>query len=617
MSKNYENPLTFPLNEQSLRRSSQFKAPFISWPAAEPDEQMQQRVHSSSHSMPPSNGAAHYSVPTMPFFHAPATPFDALAATPPLAMPDRTRQMSQGVLITSLPPVVLPESKGVVQRLLSRVPRRILGFSVVGGSVMMGGIILLFVLVHFLHVEEHLAYLIQAVTSIETNFFLNRFLNWKERDGHLAAQWLKFHSTSTITFPLNQIIFALLTWIGVHYLLVTLIGAGIAAIVNYLANDRFVFHRQDITKRETAHVQSIQPLVSIAHVGIVIPVRNSQRTIRACLASVLEQEYTGQISVFLVGNVPEQDATWSVLGDLIGDPRVYCIQIRRPASWTGRDANLKRYCGCEAAVTAGADALVLLDSQVVPPRDWLERSVHLLQHYAIDGVAGRSSRHPGDNTLPGLYQDCSLFSEWPTYGETSYLSRETFGKARGLPVTNNLLISKRVWEHIHRQWPLKATYSWEDFRLDWEIVCAGYVLCCTDTVCVYRNHQPKFRLAKHFAAGAGAMTFYRENAACPYVKHMLFKAAVITGITFLLGTVLFSAVALGNTLLLALVSSCIGCALFALGIVSVMKARDMRGMLFPLLDILHIGLWIAGAAYVGWREEETDTSLADAMVAWR
>jgi putative flippase GtrA len=120
---------------------------------------------------------------------------------------------------TTPPSVVsLPESQRGFQRLPSLVPRRILGFSVVGGSVLIGGIVLLFVLVHFLHVEEHLAYLIQAITSIETNFFLNRFLNWKERDGHLAAQWLKFHSTSAITFPLNQALFALLTWIGVQYL---------------------------------------------------------------------------------------------------------------------------------------------------------------------------------------------------------------------------------------------------------------------------------------------------------------------------------------------------------------------------------------------------------------
>ncbi len=482
---------------------------------------------------------------------------------------------------------------------------------------MIGGIALLFVMVHFLHVEEHLAYLIQAITSIETNFTLNRFLNWKERDGHLAVQWLKFHSTSAITFPLNQILFALLTWIGVQYLVVTVIGAGVAAIVNYFANDRFVFHRQDDTKRETIRLPSVEPLIPIRHVGVVVPVRNSQRTIRTCLTSILEQDYPGEVSVFLVGNVPEQDATWSVLGDILGDSRVHCIQIRRPAGWIGRDANMKRYCGCEVAAYAGVDALALIDSQVVPPRNWLSRSVHLLQHYHIDGVAGRSYRYPGDNTLPSLYQDCSLFSEWPSFGKTFFLTKESFGKARGLPVTNNLLITKRAWEQIHRCWPLKAIYSWEDYRLAWEMVRMGHVICCTDTIYVYRNHRRKFRLLKHFSAGAGAMTFYREDPTCLYTRRMLVKAGIVAVSAILFGILIIAAAVLGEDLLLPMLSGSIGFSWLALGIVSAVKARDIRGLLFPVLDTVHIGIWIAGAAYGIWRREAMHKTLADLLVAWR
>ncbi len=492
-----------------------------------------------------------------------------------------------------------------------------MGFSVVGGSVMIGGITLLFILVHFLHVEEHLAYLIQAITSIETNFFLNRFLNWKERDGHLTVQWLKFHSTSAVTFPLNQILFALLTWIGVQYLVVTVIGAGVAAIVNYFANDRFVFHRQDDTKRETIRIQSVKPLIPIRHVGVIIPVRNSQRTIRACVTAILEQDYPGKVSVFLVGNVPEQDSTWSVLGDILGDSRVHAIQIRRPSEWVGRDANLKRYCGCEAAISAGVDVLALIDSQVVPPRDWLSRSVHLLQHFHIDGVAGRSYRNPEDVTFPGLYQDHSLFSEWPSFGEAFFLTRASFGKARRLPVTNNLLISKRTWEQIHRRWPLKAIYSWEDFRLAWEMVSTGHVVCCTDSVYVYRHHQPKFRLVKHFSAGAGAVTLYREDPTCLYARKMLFKAGLVTVSAVLFGILLIASAALGKDLFLEMLGGSAGLAWLVLGIVSAVKARDIRGLLFPLLDTVHISFWIAGAAYVTWRREATDTKLADLLVAWR
>ena len=128
-----------------------------------------------------------------------------------------------------------------------RIPKRILGFSLVGGGVMLGGIAFLFILVQFFHVEKHVAYILQAIASIETNFLLNRFFNWKDRKGKFLSQWIKFHSTSAVTFPLNQALFALLTWLGVSYLLITFIGAGIAALVDYFANDRFVFHHKSIS----------------------------------------------------------------------------------------------------------------------------------------------------------------------------------------------------------------------------------------------------------------------------------------------------------------------------------------------------------------------------------
>ena len=502
-------------------------------------------------------------------------------------------------------------------RLQSLLPRRIFGFSVVGGSVMLGGIILIFLLVHFLKVEQHLAYLIQAVVSIETNFFLNRFLNWKERDGNLAMQWLKFHSTSAITFPLNQVLFAFMTWLGVQYLIVTVIGAGVAAIVNYLANDRFVFHRLDIAKRETDRIAFHQKLVRFPHIGVVIPVRNSQRTIRACLTAVLKQRYTGQISIFLIGNVPEQDATWNALEDLLLDERIQCIQLRRPADWLGRDANMKRYFGCDAAVAAGADIIALLDSQVVPPENWLDNALYFFRHYHIDGLAGGSYRLPEDYSFPAVYQDSSLFSEWPRFGEAFFLNQRNFGKARGLPVTNNLFITREVWKQIHRQWPLKATYSWEDFRLAWEIVREGYTFCCTDSVYVYRNHQSKFRFVKHVAAGAGAVTFYHEEQDCAYVRQMLLKAALVTASLFLASALFISIAALGSMLMLALLSASIAFIFIIFGIVSTVIARDLRGIVFPVLDILHIGFWIIGAVSVMWRRESDNAFFAEILVANR
>ncbi len=179
------------------------------------------------------------------------------------------------------------------------------------------------------------------------------------------AQWIKFHSTSAVTFPLNQALFALLPWLGVSYLLFTFIGAGIAALVNYFANDSFVFHHKSISPSHASQqFPTAYASVWLPHVGVIIPIRNAQRTIRQCLSSLLQQEYAGKISFFLVGNVSEQDMTWNVLDDFAQDPRIHCIQIQRPSSWVGRDANIKRYVGCEVALSEGIEVLAFTDSQV-------------------------------------------------------------------------------------------------------------------------------------------------------------------------------------------------------------------------------------------------------------
>lgn len=513
-----------------------------------------------------------------------------------------------------------PSSNSPVSSLIRRIlSKRLMGFSLVGGGVMVGGILFLFILVHFLHVEQHIAYLLQAIVSIESNFFLNRFLNWKERNGNLFAQWIKFHSTSAVTFPVNQALFAVLTGLGISYLIVTIIGAGVAAVINYIANDRFVFHKARAVDPETVRMRAIQPITTFPHIGVIIPVRNSQRTIRQCIESVLKQRYPGRVDIFIVGNSPQQDGTWQALGDLINHPAIHCIQITRPYNWSGRDANLKRYSGCKTAFAANVDVIALLDSQVTVSESWLLQAATLMHEYHIDGVAGRSSRPSGDHSFTNLYQDCSLFSEWPTFGGDFFLSKASFGKAKGLPITSNLLITRQVWERMHEHWPLQVTYSWEDFRLVWEIMCAGYTLFCTDAIRVFRNHKRKFRLAKQFAAGAGAISFYRDYTDCSYAKWRILKAYLVAAVALSLPMLLITAVVLQASFVLSLTGIGIGFAFLILGILSSIKARDLRGIIFPFIDAAHIGLWIIGAAYQARKkgDAQNDGAIADLLVKLR
>ncbi len=514
------------------------------------------------------------------------------------------------------------EGNGNSQKSGSRLlrPRKIMGFGLVGGGVMVGGLTLLFLLVHVFGVEQHVAYLIQALASIETNFFLNRFFNWKERTGNLFLQWLKFHSSSAVTFPVNQVLFAALTALGINYLLVTIMGAGVAAVVNYVTNEYFVFHNARVHPLKGILAGALQPLSRQfwPRVGVVIPVRNSERTIRQCLESVLAQKYAGHIEIFLVGNPSDQDRTWSGLGDLARHPALRCIQVKRPHGWVGRDANLKRYCGCKAAAEAGVDVIAFLDSQVTAPPNWVPQAVAYMQEQAVDGVAGRSQKESSDRSFSSLYQDHSLISEWPSYGKGFVLSEATFATAKGLPITNNLFIRAHVWERIRQHWPMQVTYSWEDFRLVNAMMSTGHSIFCTDTLSVERHHKRKFRLTKQFSAGAGAVAFYQDFPDNTYIRRRMQKARFLALIAFLFPVILVVSLALGEVPVLLGVAGSFCLGLFLHCLLSALRSRSPRGLVFPVIDFLHLGLWMAGAAYVAGKQEDgQEDEIASSLLALR
>jgi ABC-type thiamin/hydroxymethylpyrimidine transport system permease subunit len=98
---------------------------------------------------------------------------------------------------------------------------------------------------------------------------------------------------------------------------------------------------------------------------------------------------------------------------------------------------------------------------------------------------------------------------------------------------------------------------------------------------------------------------------------MLLKAALVTASVFLGSALFISIAALGNMLMLALLSASIAFIFIIFGIVNTVKARDLRGIVFPVLDILHIGFWIVGAASVMWRRGSDNAFFAEILVANR
>ncbi len=360
-----------------------------------------------------------------------------------------------------------------------------------------------------------------------------------------------------------------------------------------------------------------QQSTSLPTVGVVVPLRNSQRTIRQCIQSLLAQDYQGAFAIILVGNTPDQDASWEGLGDLVNHPGIHSIQVRRPATWVGRDGNVKRYYGSFFALQIGAEIIALIDSQVEVPANWLSTAIRIIDTQQVNVVAGISCRHPHDHTLPGVYQDGSLFSEWPRYGVMSLLSKANFGTAKRPPITANLLFSRNVFERIHDRWPFICPYGGEDYYLAWEIASGGATILCTDTVYMHRLHQPRFRLVKHFSAGIAAAAFHQAHATNGYTPRLLLKAWGVVACLFALIAAAIVPVSMQGITALPELGIALVLALFQFSMLSVIKARDWRGIVFPLLDILHIGLLVAGAMYMLVRKGRISPELANTLVKYR
>lgn len=118
---------------------------------------------------------------------------------------------------------------------------RLVGFSLVGGFVFLLGMALLALQVELLHIDKYIAGATTTAISLQINFLLNKYLNWRERKGALGTQWLRFHATRLGMALANQALYSLLVFLGINYLVATILCTALSTAVNYIGSDKFVF----------------------------------------------------------------------------------------------------------------------------------------------------------------------------------------------------------------------------------------------------------------------------------------------------------------------------------------------------------------------------------------
>lgn len=127
--------------------------------------------------------------------------------------------------------------------------RRFSIFSIIGVAVLIGGIVLLNVLI-FLGVEERVANLVQAVTSVTASFLLNfRFTFRDIVRGSKVAVVARYIIFKVLTIGLNDFLFVFFTRdFHFHYNFVYFLNVGIIMLVNYFGYKWFVFTPRDYQK---------------------------------------------------------------------------------------------------------------------------------------------------------------------------------------------------------------------------------------------------------------------------------------------------------------------------------------------------------------------------------
>ncbi len=132
-----------------------------------------------------------------------------------------------------------------------RYDERILKFLIVGCSAALVNFLLMTVFVELLGFKSYFLKNLANILSIEIsavyNFSISRLWTWgdapRKQGKSLAAQFISFNLALLAGIVLRIIFFAVFEKWGLFYLLNVAIGIGIAAGIDFILYDKFVFKR--------------------------------------------------------------------------------------------------------------------------------------------------------------------------------------------------------------------------------------------------------------------------------------------------------------------------------------------------------------------------------------
>lgn len=412
----------------------------------------------------------------------------------------------------------------ITRRLRPHAPR-LVRFSAIGGVVFLMGLGIQVELTGRWHVLPVISYMIQAVTSVEASFLLNRWLTWRDRETPFWTALWRFNIQKTVTIIINLALYTGLLRLGLNYLLANVALTAAFTVVNYVAGDIFVFVPGKACQTEPSE-PAAEPAPRwtadrpLRPVSVVIPCGYNEGTIGAAVRSLLDQDYPHLHEIILVGS--PGDSTWKGLTNVV-DPRLVLREQETPPGI--RDANFKRNVGIRMST---GELIALVDSDVVLPSYWMSRAVEALQTSGVSCVAGgMKSAH---DSFWGRFTDTTLVgAKTPKILESYTVTSTNFGMhGRKPPIAANTLFTRELYERC----PIDSFWShgsYEDYEWFWRIARAGYgIRVCRELFC-WHHHRRGIRalVSEYRRSSRGCAYFIRAHLDSPLARRRLRQAVFL------------------------------------------------------------------------------------------
>jgi glycosyltransferase involved in cell wall biosynthesis/putative flippase GtrA len=390
-------------------------------------------------------------------------------------------------------------------------------FGLIGGTVFLLGMAGMYLLVSVLGLNAQIAFFITGVFSIELSFFLNWLITWRDSQAPFWPSFWRFNITRFATVPLSQGFYALLLWGGVQYLWAVVINVAVFTLVNYVLGFWAYRKRQGESPQMIPHEGQLPARLAAA--SVVIPVKNSQQTIRKVVESLLVQDYPGKFEIILVGDV--NDRTWPAVMDYINSGQVKVIEIE--VNSPGRDTSSKRNAGFIAAT---GEILCSTDSDTVLPENWISTGGRFIAD-GWDCVSG--PLQSVDDTFWGFYIDRNEFaSKTPRIKVQYTVTQGNFGLRRKPPVTGNTIFTKRAFK-LAGLFDESFVHHYDDYEFFYRMAKAGCAITCVPELLAGISHRSSFRglLSEYVLSGRGCAHFIRKHPESHFAHARLVQLGIV------------------------------------------------------------------------------------------